>query len=136
MTREVLCVREDLDVDSARALLTERAQGGAPVVNRERKLIGFVSMSDLLGDEANGATVDEVMVRAVVTLPESATLAQAAAVMAFEGLHRIPVLRSDRSVAGIVSAIDVLRHLARAEGYLLPSYTQRQRTQSVRGSRC
>lgn len=56
----------------------------------------------------------------VFTLPESASLSKAAALMAFEGVHRLPILSNDGKVVGILSALDVLRWLAKQQGYVVP----------------
>ena len=54
------------------------------------------------------------------TLPESASIAHAAALMAYENVHRIPVVASDGSVVGIIAALDILRWLAVNAGFALP----------------
>lgn len=66
------------------------------------------------------ATVSDVMTRTAFTVSEEAPLAQAAALMAFEGVHRVPVVSEDGRIAGMVTTLDLLRWLARQEGYLLP----------------
>jgi len=53
------------------------------------------------------------------SLPESATLSRAAAVMAYEGVHQIPVVASDGTIVGLISALDVARWLAQHDGYLV-----------------
>ena len=64
------------------------------------------------------ASVSDVMTPAALTLSEDAPVAEAAALMAFEGIHRVPVVAADGRVAGIVTSLDVLRWLAQQEGYL------------------
>lgn len=66
------------------------------------------------------ATVSDVMTRAAFTISEKAPISQAAALMAFEGVHRVPVVSEDGRVSGIVTTLDLLRWLAQVEGYLLP----------------
>lgn len=65
------------------------------------------------------STVAEIMMPIAFTLPESAPVSRAAALMALEGVHRVPVVSEDGKVVGIVSALDVLRWVAREDGYLL-----------------
>jgi len=48
-------------------------------------------------------------------LPETASLAQAVALIAMKGLHRIPIVGSDGKVIGIVCAVDAMGWLARQE---------------------
>jgi CBS domain-containing protein len=113
-------------------------------------LVGFVSLTDLArrryeqgdtaeidttrarrpGDEAlragfhpeplAEATVQDIMMPIVITLEESAPIALAAALMAAEGVHRVPIVGTGGTVVGIVSALDVLRWLAHQDGYRLP----------------
>jgi CBS domain-containing protein len=75
------------------------------------------------------ARVADVMMPMAFTLPESATLSQAAALMAFEGIHRVPVVSSDGRVVGVVSSLDLVRWLAVNDGYIAP----RTRTLARRG---
>ena len=40
--------------------------------------------------------------------------------MAYEGVHRLPVVSDDGRVVGLVSSIDVLAWMGRHSGYVLP----------------
>lgn len=71
------------------------------------------------------ATVDDVMTPVTFSVQEDSPIAQAAALMVYEGVHRLPVLSSEGTVAGIVSSLDVLRWVAERSGYLSPG---RERT--------
>ena len=67
------------------------------------------------------ATVaEDVMLPLAITLSERATVAHAAALMAIEGIHHIPVVDLQGKLIGIVSSMDVARGLARNDGYLPP----------------
>ena len=65
-------------------------------------------------------SVAEVMTPRVLNLPEDATVGHAAAVMSFEGVHRLVVNTRDGQVAGILSALDILRWLACETGFIVP----------------
>ncbi|WP_437537538.1 CBS domain-containing protein [Sorangium sp. So ce726] len=65
-------------------------------------------------------TARNVMTPVVVQLHESASIRQAASLMAYEGVHRLPVVSDDGKVVGIVSSLDVLRWFGRCCGYLIP----------------
>jgi CBS domain-containing protein len=56
----------------------------------------------------------------VFSVPETATLAEASALMAYEGVHRLVVVGPDNAIVGIISSMDVLRWVARQSGYLFP----------------
>lgn len=133
MTRDVRCVSPDTTVEALETLLLERGLSGAPVVDGGGRLIGMVSKTDLVrrtheaGDteerhvpvepgfhvEREPPTVREIMTPLCVCLPPYASVARAAALMAFEGVHRLPVVDANR-VVGIVTPIDVLRWVGRA----------------------
>ncbi|WP_437819794.1 CBS domain-containing protein [Sorangium sp. So ce1078] len=70
-------------------------------------------------------TARDVMTPVVVQLHESATIRQAAALMAYEGVHRLPVVSDDGRVVGILSSLDVLRWFGRSCGYLIPPTRKR-----------
>jgi CBS domain-containing protein len=125
MTRHVLCVAPDVEIESLSSLLIERGISGVPVVNERGLPVGMVSKTDIVRhryengetEAGEGATVGELMVPIAFTLLEGATLGHAAALMAWEGVHRIPICSDAGDVIGIISALDVVRWLSRAEGY-------------------
>src|SRR5688572_24908905 len=55
MNREVLTVRVDLSVRELAAFLTENQISGAPVVDREGRLVGVVSLTDVAEYDADRA---------------------------------------------------------------------------------
>lgn len=72
-------------------------------------------------------TVGEIMAPLAYTLPESASVAKAAALMAYEGVHRIPIVGCRGEVVGVLSALDILAQLAGDDGYVLPQGGHRRR---------
>jgi CBS domain-containing protein len=58
------------------------------------------------------ATVADIMMSIVFALPENATIVKAAALMAHEGVHRIPVMSLSGQVVGVLSSLDILGWLA------------------------
>ncbi len=125
MTSEVICVRSDLGVGALVALLLDKGISGAPVVDADGRPIGVVSKTDILrcirADfmRAPALTVGDIMVPLAFCLPVNESIAKAAALMAFERVHRIPVVSASRRVVGILSSLDVLRWLAREHGYVV-----------------
>jgi CBS domain-containing protein len=144
MTRNVICVRSDLNLSELTMILFEHGISGAPVVDPQGKPLGIVSKTDLLrenyedlelaedrlarrkGVDAEGRTSSALRVQDIMTcnvswLPERATVAEAAALMALEGIRRIPILDDQDQVVGIICASDILSWLARQAGYVVPS---------------
>ncbi|HTJ42474.1 MAG TPA: CBS domain-containing protein [Kofleriaceae bacterium] len=129
MSRDVLCVAPDMSLAALAELMIGKHVRSAPVCDERGRVIGVVSMSDLA--RGGGTTVGDVMMPFAFTLAASASLARAAALMAYEGIGRVVVVEPDGTVAGVVSAVDVMRWLARAEGYVVPGYTQDERVESA-----
>lgn len=121
MNPRVVCVRADLGTDSLISMLFALDLRSVPVVDDEGRPLGVVSRSDLLRHrrDALAGVVADVMMCMTFSLPESATLSRAAAVMAYEGVHQIPVVASDGRIVGLISALDVVRWLAQHDGYLV-----------------
>jgi len=120
MTSDVVCVRDDLPLEQLVAALLEHGVHGVPVIDAAGRAIGVASSTDILRAQAtglSGATVADVMSCLAFTLPEYGTVSHAAAMMAIEGVHRIPVVSNGGRVVGIVSALDIARWLARRDGY-------------------
>ncbi len=147
MTRVVVCVEPSLSLEALVVLLLERGIGGAPVVDAHGRTVGMVSKTDLLR-ERNAATAEtatvqsgereielgpgfhveqimsgtvaDVMTPVAFTITEETTIARAAALMAYEGIHRLPVVDANRQVVGILTTLDVMRWIARGDGFVVP----------------
>ena len=118
MSGNTVCVDPDLPVGELVTLLVDRGFSGAPVVASDGKPIGVVSRSDLL-DPERGELVRDIMMPIAFTLPESASLSHAAALMAYENIHRVPVIGVDGTVIGIVTSMDIVRWVAEQDGYVV-----------------
>ncbi len=75
--------------------------------------------------------VEDIMMPMAFTIAETAPISQAAALMAHEGVHRLVVIGArSGAVVGILSAIDLLRWMARQHGYAVPLASERAATTS------
>jgi CBS domain-containing protein len=87
------------------------------VVDRDGRPVGVVAAADLL--RAGGPTAADIMSPQVLALPITAILAQAAALIAYEGVSEIIIADLHGRVAGMLGALDITRWCARAAGYLV-----------------
>jgi CBS domain-containing protein len=71
-------------------------------------------------------TAGDIMSPLVLALHEGSSIGQAASLMAFEGIHRLPVISDGGEVVGILSSLDVLRWFGRRCGYLIPVRSTRR----------
>jgi len=70
--------------------------------------------------EPKRGTVAEIMTPVVLMLHESSNVGQAASLMAFDAVHRIPIVDDSGRVVGILSTMDILRWFGRKSGYIIP----------------
>ena len=137
MTSTVIAFEESTSIERATEVLLERRISGAPVVDPQGKPIGIVSKTDLLEawhehDKARqrgevpasvtstGTQVGDIMVPYLLAAQDSSPISLAAALMAYEGVHRLLVLNDQQDMVGIVSTLDVLRWLAQLSGFCIP----------------
>lgn len=122
MTRDVLCVRPDLPLETAAMLLLEQPERPLPVVNERGQVLGTITDCDaqleIQAQRRDSGTVLDAMTPGAVTVPESTSLTRAAAVMAFEGVSCLIVLSPGATVVGVLTAGDLLAWLALADGYV------------------
>jgi len=121
MTRDVTCVAADDAVDALEEILLTRGISGAPVVDELGRPVGMVSKTDLVASHyaslKAGTTVGDIMMPGPFCLATTESIAKAAGLMAFEGVHRVAVVGEDGRVVGIIAALDILRWLARESGF-------------------
>jgi CBS domain-containing protein len=136
MTRDVFAVSPDTSLETAARMLAQRRISGAPVISNGR-VVGVVSANDLVDPDADVSgvpgfplyyrvmdglaeeigdhihlrpgRVQEIMTAAVISIPEDATVVEAAARMVQLGVHRLLVVRGEQELVGVVSTIDLLR---------------------------
>ena len=117
MTRDVVCARPDLTVSALTELLVRNHIGCVPIVDEAGKPIGIVTKLDLVERKWPGMTAADVMMPLAITLNQHATIAHAAAVMSLEDFHHVMVVGPDHALVGVVSTMDVVRWLARNDGF-------------------
>lgn len=118
MVDEVYAVRRDVEIGSIRELLLSRGISGVPVVDPDGFPIGIVSKTDLVrgGDRSGQAAPDrlpagDLMTDVVFSLPENATLLDAATMMVVEQVHRVAIVDGAGILSGVLSTLDILRWL-------------------------
>ncbi len=134
MKRNVISIHPDTTVLEAAALIVKKHIGMLPIVDEEDKLIGIVSLRDLLTLELPdfvsfiedvdfvhdfGAVEDtrpsaktlnrtvKTLMKPAITVEEDCGLLRAYALMLQHNLHDMPVVSKDGKLVGITSRVDI-----------------------------
>lgn len=122
MTLDPISVREDASLEEVARALERRRVSAMPVVDAEGRTVGVVSRRDLLrvGElvvpEGRGVAewrlpeqrADDVMTRQILSVAPSTSVAEAAALMLDQHVHRVFVER-ERRLQGVLTTRDVMR---------------------------
>lgn len=134
--RDAISVHADLEIDQLEEILLDEDLAEAPVVDEEGKVVGMVAAVDVVRDihdhgdtsqdEPGGdlralgfgfhepaprRTVRDIMRAPPAEIADQMSVAEAAAVMAAQGTHRLAVTGESGRLLGIVTSLDVLRWL-------------------------
>ena len=122
MASDPIVVDAELPVAEVAGVLMDFDIGGVPVVDSAARLIGVVSQTDLVGLLSSAETsldsmalsARDVMTQPAVTIRGSASLREAAQLMAMRQVARLVVVGDDAETAlGVISDSDLTRALAR-----------------------
>lgn len=118
MTRELIKLTPDMEINKAIKLLLDRKVSGAPVVDERDQLIGILTKKDCLRAalEASyyrdwGKPVSSYMVHEVQTLDPSIDIFAACQIFLASTFRRFPVTEGEWLV-GQISRTDMLRAMA------------------------
>lgn len=110
MSADPFCLRENEKVAEAAWELKAELVGGAPVRDTSGKVVGMVSVADLL-DADRLAPVGQVMQQEIPAVGPDTAIEEAGRIMVEKGYHRLPVMGAEGELVGILSTIDVIRGL-------------------------
>jgi CBS domain-containing protein len=120
MSRNVMTLRPDTRVEDAWRQLAARGLGQAPVLDKTLRLVGLVSVQDLLmviNVEGNTVrdillrSVSDVMTSPVVSADPITDIRRAARVLLDYQLSGLPVVNEREELVGILTRSDILRAL-------------------------
>ena len=142
MTVPVVTLPESTMAGEAARILERSGASGAPVTDDGERVVGFVTMKDLMVRAGmntvaysgpfhrfehllTGVPVDQVMSRDVVVAHADWPLMMAVETMGRRGIHRLPVVDGSGRLVGILTRDDVLGVLARRIRQLHPTAPRR-----------
>ena len=145
MTTKVLTVSPETSISDLSKTLENRKIGGLPVVDKDGRLVGVITQSDLVErardlelppainildlhiylqipshllqrvEKMLGTTVGDCMSPNPVTVAPDTPVSQIAALMAKQKVHTIPVLDGGK-IVGVIGKMDLVRAMAQEPG--------------------
>lgn len=123
MSRDLRWATPDTPLEQALQMLQYHHLKALPVVDAHARLVGIVSLADLIGQVRNrsglfgplgrrAATVAQAMSRPVVSVSATTHVVELIPLLSREGLHCLPVLDDGRLV-GLISQTDLIAALQR-----------------------
>jgi CBS domain-containing protein len=119
MTPNPVSLRDHATAAEAIQLLTGKGFGAAPVIDDAGRPIGVLSQTDLLihlrqGTDRRGTIrVRELMTPVVFSVRPETPAAEVVQEMVALKVHRMFVVDGTGTLVGVVSALDVLKHMQR-----------------------
>jgi len=130
MTRNPVFIHPELSLSDARSLMDKEKIGHLPVLNKNNDLMGLITSVDLKKAGPSPATsldmyeisyllskitVENVMVKKVITVDENEKIEEAARIMADNGIGCLPVMNGALLV-GIITDSDIFHFFINAFG--------------------
>jgi CBS domain-containing protein len=123
MQKDVKAVRPDVSVADVIASLADAHVSGVPVVDRHGQMLGVISSTDVLTQEAEAQDTDarttllestlaqDIMTPHPLTIDPDAEVREAAREMLYAEVHRLFVVQHGRLI-GVISTSDIVRAVA------------------------
>jgi CBS domain-containing protein len=123
MQKDVKAVRPDVSVADVIASLADAHVSGVPVVDRHGQMLGVISSTDVLTQEAEAQDTDarttllestlaqDIMTPHALTIEPDADVREAAREMLYAEVHRLFVVQHGRLI-GVISTSDIVRAVA------------------------
>ncbi|TDV44112.1 CBS domain-containing protein [Actinophytocola oryzae] len=154
MSTDVTTVHEDTPFKDVARALAARDVSAVPVVGRDGRVVGVVSEADLLVKQgtqeldfsrsllrwwrdrrdirrASATTAAQLMTAPAITVTGDTTVAGAARVLTEHNVKRLPVVRGDGTLVGIVSRKDLLAVFLRKDEDIRDEVVERVFTRGI-----
>jgi len=117
MTRNIYTISPEASVQEVAQLLSRERISGAPVVDKDGKLLGIVTQADIIWNVGrDGLRVADSMNPEIIAVDEKTPVGEIAILMSKRHIKRVPVM-CDGKMVGIISRADIVQ--AVAQGYLV-----------------
>ena len=112
MTKEIITVSPKMTVKKLALTLIKNQISGAPVAEKNGKIVGIVSEADIVAKK--GRDVKAIMSKNVLRVAEDTSVEEIAQLMTTHSIKRVPVMLGEK-VVGIISRADIVSAIARGD---------------------
>jgi CBS domain-containing protein len=109
MTRDVITVSPTTTVKKVAMILIKNQISGAPVTDKNGKILGIVSEADIVAKKGKHAR--DIMSKKLISVSEETPVEKIAQLMTTHKIKRLPVINGGK-VLGIVSRADIVNAIA------------------------
>lgn len=111
MIRDIYTIDPKNRVALARLRMFRHSIGALPVVDKNKKLIGIITLRDidLAGNEASALIIEDLMTTKLITGNADTSIIEIAETMLRTGIQRIPIIDGDEKLIGLVTQTAVIR---------------------------
>jgi CBS domain-containing protein len=115
MSRDVVTVREDIQVEEAAKLIVSGSFDHLPVISRDGRLMGIITAWDISKAVASGnaSRISEIMTRRVYSAKLDEPIELAARTLDTHSISALPVVDRENKVIGMITSNHLSRLLAR-----------------------
>jgi CBS domain-containing protein len=112
MTRNVYTISPEASVQEVAQLLSRECISGAPVVDKDGKLLGIATQADIIWNvDRDGLHVADIMNPEIIAVDEKTPVGEIAMLMSKHNIKRVPVMCNGKMV-GIISRADIVQAVA------------------------
>ena len=111
MTRDIITVSPSTKVKNLAMILIKNQISGAPVANKNGKILGIVSEADIIAKRGKDA---QAMSKKIISVRQDTSLEEIAQLMMTHAIKRLPVMDGGK-IIGIISRADIVNAIAMGE---------------------
>ena len=112
MTRDIITVSPSTKVKNLAMILIKNQISGAPVADKDGKILGIVSEADIVAKKGKDAKA--IMSKKVISVRQDAFVEEIAQLMVTHAIKRLPVMDGGK-IIGIISRADIVNAIAMGE---------------------
>ncbi len=108
MVTQVISTHERKSIGHARDIMQKNNVHSLPIVDGENKVVGIITVNDIVDGVSDDTTVNHVMSKKVLTIPKYSGIHVAARIMRNHHIHHL-VVTHEKELVGVISSLDLLQ---------------------------